>query len=102
MDGEDYETTSMYPDFAAEAEQEGNMEAARLFRRIAEVEAHHRDRYNRLLEMVKTGTVFKRETPIKWKCGVCGYVVEGTEPPQKCPCCQHPQNYFEPANLDLV
>jgi rubrerythrin len=102
LEGEDYETVSMYPEFAAEAEKEGNTEAARLFRRIAEVEAHHRDRYKQLLNLVQSGTVFKRDTPIKWKCSVCGYVMEGTQPPQKCPCCQHAQNYFEPANLDLV
>ena len=100
-DGENYETTEMYPTFAKEAEEEGNMEAATLFNQIALVEAHHRDRYKRLLEMVENGTVFKREEPIKWKCGVCGYIYEGTEPPVKCPCCQHPKEYYEPANLDI-
>jgi len=101
MDGEGYETVEMYPTFAREAEEEGNAEAARLFKQIAKVEAHHRDRFRRLLEMVKAGTVFKREQPIKWKCSVCGYVHEGTEPPDKCPCCKHPREYYEPANLDL-
>lgn len=101
MDGENYETTQMYPQFAQEAEEEGNTAAAVLFRQIAKVEAHHRDRYRRLLEMVKSGTVFKREKPIKWKCGVCGYVHEGTEPPAKCPCCKHPREYYEPVNLDV-
>jgi rubrerythrin len=100
MSGEDYETTTMYPTFAKEAEEEGNMEAAALFRQIAKVEAHHRDRYKRLLEMVENGTVFKREKPIKWKCSVCGYVHEGTEPPPKCPCCKHPREHFEPANME--
>ena len=65
------------------------------------VEAHHRDRYKKLLEMVENGTVFKREQPIKWKCGICGYIYEGTEPPPKCPCCKHPKEYYEPANLDF-
>ena len=100
-DGEDYETTEMYPTFAKEAEDEGNMEAAILFRQIAKVEAHHRDRYKKLMEMVKNGTVFKRDKPIKWKCGVCGYVHEGTEPPAKCPCCQHPKEHYEPANMEF-
>jgi rubrerythrin len=100
-EGEDYETTEMYPTFAKEAEEEGNMEAARLFKQIAKVEAHHRDRYKKLLEMVENGTVFKREKPIQWKCGVCGYIVEGTEPPAKCPCCQHPKEHYEPANMDI-
>jgi len=101
MGGEQYETDSMYPNFAKEAEAEGNMEAAALFRQIAKVEAHHRDRYRKLLEMVKNGTVYKREKPIKWRCSVCGYVHEGTEPPGKCPCCKHPMEYYEPANMDF-
>jgi len=54
-----------------------------------------------LLEMVQNGTVFKRETPIKWKCSVCGYTVEGTEPPAKCPACKNPREFYEPANLDF-
>jgi rubrerythrin len=101
MDGEHYETTSMYPEFAEQADKEGNKEAAVLFRQIAKVEAHHRDRYKKLLDMVEKGTVWKREKPIKWKCGVCGYVHEGTEPPEKCPCCKHAKEHFEPASLDL-
>ena len=99
--GEHYETTSMYVTFAQEAEAEGNADAARLFRQIAKIEAHHRDRYKKLLEMVQAGTVYKREQPIKWKCSECGYIVEGTEPPPICPCCKHPREHYEPANLDI-
>ncbi len=101
FEGESYEVAEMYPTFAKEAEEEGNMEAARLFKQIMKVEEHHRDRYKKLIEMVENGTVYKREQPVKWKCGVCGYVVEGNEPPPKCPCCQHPREYYEPANLDI-
>ncbi len=101
IEGEHYETTVMYSDFAKDAEEEGNMEAAVLFKQIAKVEAHHRDRYKKLLEMVEQGTVFKREQSITWKCSVCGYTVDGTEPPPKCPCCKHPKEYYEPANLDF-
>jgi len=101
FEGEDYEVKSMYPTFAKEAEAEGNKAAAILFKQIAKIEAHHRVRYQKLLEMVEKGTVYQRETPIKWKCSVCGYVHEGTEPPEKCPCCKHPKEYFEPANLDI-
>ena len=100
-EGEDYEVKTMYNDFAKQADEEGNKAAANLFRQILKIEAHHRDRYTKLLQMVKNGTVFKRDTPIKWKCGVCGYVYEGTEPPPKCPCCQHPKEYYEPANMDI-
>ena len=101
MDGENYEATSMYPTFAREAEEEGNTEAARLFNQIAKVEEVHRERYRRLLELVESGNVFKREKPIKWKCSLCGYTYTGTEPPPKCPCCNHPLEYFEPADMDV-
>ncbi len=99
--GEHHETASMYPDFAADAEAEGNKEAAILFKMIARVEAEHRDRYRKLLEMVENGTVYTREQPIKWKCSVCGYVHEGTEPPGKCPCCRHAKEYFEPEDVQI-
>lgn len=99
--GEDYETTEMYPNFARQAEEDGNKQAAILFKQIAKIEKHHRDRYKKLLEMLENGTLYKRDTPIKWKCSVCGYIHDGTEPPAKCPCCGHPREYFEPANLDI-
>lgn len=101
INGEHYETTEMYPTFAKEAEEEGNKKASSLFKMIAKVEAEHRDRYKRLLEMVKAGTVFKREKPIKWKCSVCGYIHEGTQPPGKCPCCKVEREQFEPAEMDV-
>ncbi len=99
--GEHYEVTEMYPTFAREAEEEGNKVAATLFKQIAKVEEHHRERYKKLLEMVEKGTVFKREQPIKWKCSVCGYIHEGKEPPASCPSCKHPREHYEPANMDL-
>ncbi|SLM32228.1 Rubrerythrin [Desulfamplus magnetovallimortis] len=99
--GEDYETVTMYPDFAKDAEEEGNKEAANLFKQIGKIEALHRDRYKRCLEMVEKGTVFKREKPIKWKCSLCGYTHEGTEPPPQCPSCKHPKEYYEPASMDI-
>ncbi len=101
IDGEGHETTNMYPTFAREAESEGNKAAANLFMQIARVEKHHQEKYKKLLALIESGMVYKREKPIKWKCSVCGYVHEGTEPPVKCPCCQHPREYFEPANLDF-
>ena len=101
LEGEMYETTEMYPTFAKEAEEEGNTEAAQLFLQIAKVEKEHAERYKKLLGMVEKGTVYKREKPVRWKCSVCGHIHEGTEPPLKCPCCQHPQEYFEPKIMDL-
>ena len=89
----------MYPTFAKEAEEEGNTEAVRLFRAIAEVEKEHEERYKKLLKMVEDGTVYKREKPIRWKCMKCGYIHEGTEPPEKCPSCKHPREYYEPECL---
>ncbi len=95
-EGEHYEHSEMYPTFAKEAEEEGNEEAAKLFRDIAEVEKLHEERYKKLLALVEKGEVFKRDQPIKWKCSKCGHIHEGTEAPGVCPCCKHPQAYFEP------
>jgi rubrerythrin len=97
VSGEHYETVEMYPTFAKEAEEEGNMAAAALFRQIARVEALHKARYARLLEMVKNGTVYKRDEPIEWKCSKCGNIHKGVEPPEKCPVCKHAREYFGPA-----
>lgn len=83
---------SKYIYFAKVARKEG-------YHYIAKVEARHRERYRKLLEMVENGTVYKRETPTKWKCLKCGYIHEGKEPPQKCPCCQHPREYFESESI---
>ena len=101
-EGEDYETSTMYPEFAAAAREEGNMNAAVLFEQIAKVEARHRDRYKKLLKMVEDGTVFERDQPIDWKCSVCGYRHTGNEPPPKCPCCQHGREHYEPADLSFA
>jgi rubrerythrin len=101
MGGEDYEVESMYPQFAREAEAEDQTQAKVLFEQIAKIEAHHRARYKQLIKMVEAGTVYQREQPIKWKCGICGYIVEGTEPPSKCPSCKHAREFYEPANMDF-
>lgn len=101
INGEDHETTEMYPEFARIADEEGNKEAAILFRMIARVEAQHRNRYRKLLEMVENGTVYKREQPIRWKCSKCGYIHEGTEPPKNCPACNHSREYFEPESMEF-
>lgn len=96
IEGEHYETDQMYPSFEKQALADKNMDAARLFKETGEVEAHHEKRYKKLLEMVEKGTVYKRDKPIRWKCSQCGYIHEGTEPPEKCPCCKHPREYYEP------
>jgi rubrerythrin len=99
--GENYETSEMYPAFAREAELEGNQAANILFTQIAKIEKEHRDRFIKLMELVASGSVYKREQAIKWKCSICGYTYSGTEPPPRCPYCKHPQEYYEPANLDV-
>lgn len=94
--GEHYENTEMYPTMQKDAKKEGNKEAAKLFKEVAEVEGHHEERYKKLLEMIEKGTVFKRNKPIRWKCSKCGYIYEGKEPPKKCPSCKHEKEYYEP------
>jgi rubrerythrin len=102
VSGEDYETTTMYPQFAKEAKEEGNEEVAKLFTEISEVEEKHRDRYKKLLELVETGMVWKRKEPIEWKCSKCGYRHTGTEPPKECPSCKHAMEYYEPSDMSLI
>lgn len=84
----------MYQEFADVADKEGFPEIASHFRAIAEIEMHHRRRFLRYLKQVKDGTVWKREKPIKWRCLVCGYTFEGTEPPKVCPACDHPYQHY--------
>ncbi len=96
IEGEHYENTEMYPQMQKDAEEEGNHEAVKLFKEIAEVEKNHEERYKKLLEMVEKRTVWKRDKPIKWKCSKCGYIHEGTEPPAVCPSCKHAREYYEP------
>lgn len=93
--GENYEWTSMYREFEKTAREEGFTEIADVFREIAEVEEFHEQRYLSLLSRVQNGTVFKRDTPVKWHCRNCGYVHEGTEPPELCPACAHSRSYYE-------
>ena len=94
-EGEKMEWGTLYPDFAQVAEEEGFPEVARTYREIAKVESYHEGRFRKLLENVQTGRVFKREKVVKWKCRNCGYVYEGTEPPEVCPACKHPKAYYE-------
>jgi len=85
----------MYPGFAETADKEGFPEIADVFRKIAVAEKRHEDRYIALAKNISDGAVFKREKPVRWVCRNCGYVHEGTEPPEACPACAHPQSYFE-------
>jgi rubrerythrin len=94
-EGEKMEYSKLYPEFEATARKEGFVEVATAFKEIGDVEEQHEKRYRKLLSNVKTGTVFKRDQAVKWKCGNCGYVHEGKEAPKICPACKHPQAYYE-------
>ena len=93
--GENFEWTDMYKRMAAEAREEGFEELAAKFEGVAEVEASHEKRYNKLLESYKAGKTFKGDAPIGWKCNNCGYIYTGEEAPEVCPVCAHPRAHFE-------
>jgi rubrerythrin len=93
--GENYEHTTMYPEFARVADEEGFNEIASVFTSIAVAEKQHEKRYLALAENIEKDRVFKRDKVVKWRCRNCGYIHEGTEPPDKCPACAHVKAYFE-------
>lgn len=94
-EGENEESTSLYPEFARIAEEEGFKEIAITFRLISKVEKVHEERYLKLHNNLEDGKVFEREERVVWKCRVCGYLHEAKKPPLNCPLCHHPQAYFE-------
>ena len=93
--GENYEWTDMYAEFAKTAEEEGFTALAAKFRLVAAVEKHHEERYRALLKNIETAQVFEKSEVKVWECRNCGHIVVGTKAPQMCPTCQHPQSYFE-------
>jgi rubrerythrin len=93
--GENYEWTDMYANFAKEADEEGFHEIAELFRGVAEIEKEHEKRYRQLLDNVKSGKVFQKETKSLWRCMNCGHIHKGESAPETCPVCCHDQKYFE-------
>lgn len=93
--GENEEWADLYPEFAKIADEEGFPEVAAAFRMIASAEKRHEIRYNKLVENLENDKVFKKDEEVLWKCGNCGYIHEGTEAPEECPACVHPQSFFE-------
>jgi rubrerythrin len=93
--GEHYEWTEMYAGFAKTAKEEGFSKIAFLFEAVAAIEKEHEERYKKLLDNLKNGTVFKREEKQIWICANCGHVHYGYGAPEKCPVCDHPKSYFE-------
>ena len=94
-EGENYEWTDMYEDFAKTAEAEGFTELAHRFRLVAAIEKHHEERYRALLHNVEMAEVFAKSEVKVWECRNCGHIVIGTSAPEVCPTCNHPQTYFE-------
>ena len=93
--GENYEYTTMYPEFADVAETEGFPKIGKKLRAIAKAEGHHEERYRKLLKEVEAGTFFKKEKDTWWVCRECGYIHFGKAPPEECPSCDHERSYFE-------
>ena len=94
-EGENYEWTDMYDNFAKTAEEEGFPELAAKFRMVGAIEKHHEERYRALLKNVETASVFEKSEVKVWECRNCGHIVVGTKAPEICPVCAHPQSYFE-------
>jgi len=94
-EGENEEWTTLYPEFAEVAEKEGFKDIAFVYRKIAEVEKRHEERYKKLAENIENNKVFSASEGSLWKCINCGYIFEGSNAPEVCPACAHPQAYFE-------
>ena len=99
-EGENYEWTKMYPDFAKTAEEEGFTDIARLFTLVAQIEKAHDERYQKLWANIKNSEVFSKPEKVVWECRNCGFRYEGTSSPKICPVCAHPESFFmvEPKN----
>ena len=94
-DGENYEWTDMYEDFAKTADEEGFHELAAKFRLVAKIEKHHEERYRALWKNIENNEVFEKSSVKVWECRNCGHIVIGEKAPEICPTCNHPQSYFE-------
>ena len=93
--GENYEWTDMYAEFAKVAKEEGFARIAYLFEEVGKIEKEHEERYRKLIENVEGGLVFSRDGEKIWKCRNCGHICIGKEAPSVCPVCEHPQSFFE-------
>ncbi len=94
-DGENYEWTDMYDNFAKTAKEEGFDKIAHLFEMVGKIEKEHEERYRKLLANIKDGLVFSREGDTIWQCANCGHIVIGKKAPEVCPVCAHPKSYFQ-------
>lgn len=95
IDGENHEWTTMYPQFAKEAKEEGFQSIAALFEMVAEIEQSHEQRFQTLLGQMERGEIFSRPSAQTWVCSECGYHHEAADAPQSCPVCGNAQSYFQ-------
>lgn len=95
------ESNSIYPQLKDDAMVDNELNTARLFQQIAKIENLHMERLEQLKTLLEKDAAFKREVNIKWKCRTCGYIHEGTEPPNKCPGCQSGKNHYEPEDFGI-
>lgn len=93
--GENYEWTEMYDEFAKTAKEEGFDHIAFLFESVGKIEKHHEERYKKLLENIDDGLVFSKDGDRMWICRNCGHIHFGKSAPEVCPVCSHPKAYFE-------
>lgn len=94
-DGENYEWTDMYAQFAKDAKEEGFDHIAYLFEEVGKIEKEHEERYRKLLANIEGDLVFSREGDCIWQCSNCGHILVGKKAPDVCPVCEHPQSYFQ-------
>ena len=94
-EGENYEWTDMYAEFAKVAEEEGFTDLAEKFRMVGEIEKAHEERYRALLNNIEMQKVFEKSEETMWECRNCGHIVIGKKAPEVCPVCAHPRSYFE-------
>ena len=94
-EGENYEWTDMYAEFAKVAREEGFEDIAIKFEMVGAIEKEHEERYRKLLENVEGGLVFSKDGDMVWVCANCGHIHVGKEAPEVCPVCAHPKSYFE-------
>ena len=99
--GEHEEWTKMYKEMAEVAEKEGFNDLAYKFNAVADIEKRHEERYKKLAELVKKGTVFNKTDKKVWICRNCGHIHVGNNPPKMCPVCNHPESYFEILNEEF-
>lgn len=93
--GENYEWTTMYKNFAADAKAEGFTELAAMFELVADIEKTHDERYQALLKNFEEGKVFLKDGTVIWRCRNCGHIHVGKNAPELCPVCKHPKAFFE-------